>query len=140
MLFSHSNYFIIDSNSKKVGKLKVPKNICYDQLLKSCDIGLSTVMISRSVVKKNLFSSLKTKEDYLLWLRIIKYLKVFHGIKSKLVLWRKTENSLSSSLYQKLTDAFRLYRIHMKYNFFLSLFFVIRLVFFAFKKKILIYL
>ena len=62
-------------NSKKVGKLKVPKNISYDQLLKSCDIGLSTVMISRSVIKKNLFSSLKTKEDYLLWLKSIKYLK-----------------------------------------------------------------
>ena len=53
--FSHSNYFIIDSNSKKVGKLKVPKNISYDQLLKSCDIGLSTVMISNQLLKKIFF-------------------------------------------------------------------------------------
>ena len=138
--FSHCGYDIIDSNSKVIGSF-LPKNILkFNDLIKSCDIGLSTVILNKKILKKFSFSSLRTKEDYLLWLRVIKYLKVFYGIKSKLVLWRKTENSLSSSIYQKLIDAFRLYKIHMKYNFFLSLFFVIRLVFFAFKKKILIYL
>ena len=138
--FSHCGYDIIDSNSKVIGSF-LPKNILkFNDLIKSCDIGLSTVILNKKILKKFSFSSLKTKEDYLLWLRVIKYLKVFYGIKSKLVLWRKTENSLSSSIYQKLIDAFRLYKIHMKYNFFLSLFLVIRLVFFAFKKKIFIYL
>ena len=137
---SHCGYDIIDTNSKVIGSF-VPKNILkFNDLIKSCDIGLSTVILNKKILKKFSFSSLKTKEDYLLWLRVIKYLKVFYGIKSKLVLWRKTDNSLSSSIYQKLIDAFRLYKIHMKYNFFLSLFFVIRLVFFAFKKKFLIYL
>ena len=137
LLFSHSNYFIIDSNSKKVGKLKVPKNISYDQLLKSCDIGLSTVMISRSVVKKNLFSSLKTKEDYLLWLKSIKHLKILKSINKELVYWRHLKNSLSSSNIQKLSDAFRLYKNHLNFSFLFSIYCVFRLSFYALIKKLL---
>ena len=139
LLFSHSNYFIIDSNSKKVGKLKVPKNISYDQLLKSCDIGLSTVMISRSVIKKNLFSSLKTKEDYLLWLKSIKHLKILKSINKELVYWRYLKNSLSSSNIQKLSDAFKLYRNHLNFSFLFSIYCVFRLSFYALIKKITVY-
>ena len=88
ILFSHSNYLIIDHASKKIGNLKVPKNISYNQLIKSCDIGLSTVMISRSIIKNNLFSNLKTKEDYLLWIKLIRDLKNFKSINKNLVYWR----------------------------------------------------
>tara|TARA_Y100000816_G_scaffold19450_1_gene12658 strand:- start:295 stop:1068 length:774 start_codon:yes stop_codon:yes gene_type:complete len=137
---SHCGYEIIDTNDRKIGSF-IPKNILkFSDLIKSCDIGLSTVVINKNVMRKFSFSNLKTKEDYLLWLKLINNLKIFHGMQSKLVNWRKTDNSLSSSIFQKFIDAFRLYKIHMKYNFFLSLFFVIRLTFFAFKKKILIYL
>jgi len=137
---SHCGYEIIDSNDRKIGSF-IPKDILkFSDLIKSCDIGLSTVVIDKTIMEKFLFSNLKTKEDYLLWLKLIKFLKIFYGMKSKLVVWRKTDNSLSSSIFQKFIDAFRLYKIHMKYNFFLSLYFVIRLTFFAFKKKILIYL
>ena len=43
-------------------------------MIKSCDIGLSSVMISKSIMKNNSFSELRTKEDYLLWIRLIKHL------------------------------------------------------------------
>ena len=88
ILFSHSNYLIIDYASKKIGNLKVPKNISYNELIKSCDIGLSTVMISKSLIKNNLFSNLKTKEDYLLWIKLIRRIKIFKSINKDLVYWR----------------------------------------------------
>ena len=140
ILFSHSNYFIIDSNSKKIGEFQVPKNISYKKLIKSCDIGLSTVMISKSLIKNYLFSDLKTKEDYLLWFKLIKNLKNFVSINKNLVYWRHLENSLSSSNKQKLGDAFNLYRNHLNLNFFFSIFCVFRLSFYALLKKIIIYL
>ena len=140
LFFLHSNYFVIDSNSKKIGKLKVPKNINYDQLLKSCDIGLSTVMVTRSFLKNNLFSSLKTKEDYLLWLKSIKYLNSLKSINEELVYWRYLKNSLSSSNIQKLSDAFRVYKNHLNFSFLFSIYCVIRLSFYALIKKINIYL
>ena len=40
---------------------------------KSCDIGLSAIMIKRTIISKNIkFASTKTKEDFILWLKILK--------------------------------------------------------------------
>jgi teichuronic acid biosynthesis glycosyltransferase TuaG len=137
--FSHTSYSIIDRYSKIIGEFRIKKKLDYQSLLKSCDIGLSTVMISKKILLKNKFCSLKTKEDYELWLRLSKE-KLLRGLDKKFTSWRKTENSLSSSLIQKLLDSFRLYYYYEKYNIFISLFYVIRLTSFAFLKKIKIYL
>ena len=74
--FSHSNYSIIDVYSKSIGKFKYQKYFS-EELIKSCDIGLSSVMVSKKLMNKKLFSNLKTKEDYLLWINLIKHTKLF---------------------------------------------------------------
>ena len=140
LLFSHSNYFIINNTSKRIGSFKVPKIISYNQLIKSCDIGLSSVMISKSLMKKNSFSNLKTKEDYLLWIKLIRHLKNFKSINKNLVYWRFLKNSLSSSSIQKIIDAFRLYRNYLNFSFLFSIFCMLRLSFYALIKKIIMYL
>tara|TARA_A100001011_G_scaffold394006_1_gene485340 strand:+ start:567 stop:1427 length:861 start_codon:yes stop_codon:yes gene_type:complete len=137
--FSHSNYYVINARSKIIGKLEVNKNIFYSELIKSCDIGLSTVMIKKSLINKNIFSNLKTKEDYLLWLKLIKYTNSFKGINKNLVYWRQLSDSLSASNLQKIRDAFSLYNEHLKFGFLLSIFCMIRLSINAFKKKIKMY-
>ena len=137
--FSHSNYYVIDSKSKKIGKFKVAKKISYNELIKSCDIGLSSVMLKKSLVKKFFFSSLKTKEDYLLWLNLIYYIGSFDGIDKNLVCWRQLNNSLSASSFQKIKDGYTLYKKHLNFSFLLSLFCVLRLSFYALKKKITMY-
>ena len=113
--------------------------ISFNQLIKSCDIGLSSVMVSRSLIKNNLFSNLKTKEDYLLWFKLNKHLRSFIGINKCLVYWRQSENSLSSSNIQKLCDAFKLYKNHLNLSFFFSIYCVYRLSMYALIKKYIIY-
>ena len=42
-------------------------------LLYSCDIGLSTVVLKRNLFSNNIkFPNIKTKEDFILWLKILK--------------------------------------------------------------------
>ena len=67
------------------------------------------------------------EEDYLLWLKLSKKGIRMMGINSVLYSWRKTENSLSSSVIQKLRDAFTLYNKYLKLNFLNSIFFTIML-------------
>jgi hypothetical protein len=43
------------------------------------------------------------------------------GIGENLIFWRKTSNSLSSSIKQKLKDAFLVYNKYLKFNFLISL-------------------
>ena len=69
---SHTDYEILKINrKKKIMRAKPYKS--YKELLTSCDIGLSTVMLKKSLItKKCQFSELKTKEDFVLWLLILK--------------------------------------------------------------------
>lgn len=138
--FSHTNYFVIDKNGKKIGKFQSKFKVNYAELLKSCDIGLSTVMIRKRILQKNkIFCKLKTKEDFKLWLKLIKKEKNLIGYNKYLVSWRYLKNSLSSSILQRFFDGFRLYNTYEKYDFFTSLYYVIRLSCYALIKKINIY-
>ena len=136
---SYTNYFIINEKSKITGKFNTSKRLNYADLLKSCDIGLSTIILKKNFFYNNRFSKLKTKEDYLLWLTIAKKIKFIYGLNQYLSSWRENKNSLSSSIMQKLLDAYRLYRLHLNHNFTLSILFTLRLTIYAIIKKIKIF-
>ena len=71
---SHTAYHIIDEKDKKLG-LRKSKNLNFKSLKDSCDVGLSTVIIKKIILKNDrLFSNFITKEDYYLWLKI-----AYHG-------------------------------------------------------------
>ena len=138
--FCHTSYKIINYLGKTLGYFKVKKKLDYQDLLKSCDIATSSVVIKKSILTKRiLFSNFTTKEDYSLWLKLVKKDKLLHGINNNLLLWRSVKNSLSDSFYQKLFDAFKIYRLSEKYSIIVSVFFVIRLSLFALIKKIDMY-
>ena len=83
--------------------------------MKSCDIGLSSVIAEKSLFNEEvLFVNLNTKEDFVLWLSILKKNIWIFGLDQDLLYWRKTKNSLSSSIIQKLIDGYRVYRVYMK--------------------------
>ena len=132
---SHTAYYIIDQNDNKLA-LRKSKNLNLTNLKNSCDVGLSTVVVKKKILKKDrLFSNFKTKEDYFLWLKIAHHGEIFHYIKHPLSYWRKTRNSLSSSIVQKLIDSYRLY-YHFENNFIISIYRTVILSFnFLIKKK-----
>jgi teichuronic acid biosynthesis glycosyltransferase TuaG len=123
--FIFSSYLIKDENKLKIRSAK--KKLNYNDLLKSCDIGLSTVMIEKSILPKNLFPKLNTKEDYVAWLKICKKKIAAHGQKDVFVIWNNTKNSLSKPLMRKLIDAFKVYYSYEKLSLITSLIFVFRL-------------
>jgi len=133
--FSYTGYSVINENNNFLYNVPVKNFLTYSNLLRSCDIGLSTVMIKRQLLKKFKFSRMKTKEDYLLWLQISKNNILIYGIKKYLSLWRKCNNSLSSNIFQKIKDAFNIYYRHEKQGFITALLSIIVLSFFAYKKK-----
>jgi len=132
---SYTSYSVINENNKFLYNVPAKNFLTHANLLRSCDIGLSTVMIKRQLLKKFKFSRMKTKEDYLLWLQISKNNILFYGIKKQLSLWRKCNNSLSSNIFQKIKDAFNIYYGYEKQSFIRSLLSIIVLSFFAYKKK-----
>jgi len=137
--FSHTTYQVINYKGKIVSTIKARSTLKYKELLKSCDIGLSSVILKRKLLNDMRFPELKTKEDFVLWLRLAKRSIDLAGFDKPLMFWRQTPNSLSSSILQKLNDAFKVYYLYEKKNFFYSIFCVIRLSTYALFKKINLY-
>jgi len=134
--FSHTTYQVINYKGKIVRTIRAREILKYKKLLKSCDIGLSSVILKRKLLYDMKFPELKTKEDFVLWLSLAKKSVDLVGLDKPLMFWRKTPNSLSSSIFQKLKDAFKVYHLYEKKNFFYSIFCVIRLSTYALFKKI----
>ena len=133
---SHTSYTIINSNNKIVGSRNA-KDMSYKLLLKSCDIGLSTVVLKKEIITSKIkFANIKTKEDYVLWLKITFNNNKIFALKDNLTKWRKLENSLSSSRLQKIYDGYLVYRKYMNFNLLKSFGFLMLLSFNYFLKDI----
>ena len=126
--FTHTSYDIINHNNKVIGKRIARKKISYNDLLKSCDIGLSTVILKKVIIKNIKFPNIKTKEDFVLWLEISKKFPII-GLNKKMTKWRKLNNSLSSNTIQKLFDGFKVYNKYMQFSFIKSMIFLFILSF-----------
>ena len=133
---SHTSYTIINSKNKIIGSRNA-KDMSYKLLLKSCDIGLSTVVLKKEIITSKIkFANIKTKEDYVLWLKITFNNNKIFALKDNLTKWRKLEDSLSSSKLQKIYDGYLVYRNYMNFNLLKSFGFLMLLSFNYFLKDI----
>ena len=123
--FSHTSYEILKKDLKS--SIRKARNFyLLPDLLKSCDIGLSTVILKKELITNECqFPDMTTKEDFVLWLKLLKNGTRIQGLDRTLSVRRKTDASLSSSVNQKMKDGFNVYYKHMNFNFFKSLFYLI---------------
>ena len=134
---THTSYDIINNKGIVIGKRKARNFLKVNDIIKSCDIGLSTVMIKKELFNnKLLFPDLKTKEDFVLWLKLLNNGNKIFGISKSLSKWRETENALSKSTIQKLKDGFKVYNKYMKFNLIKSFFYLFLLSINFIKKKL----
>ncbi len=133
--YLHNSYYVIDENENFKGVL-LARNMSYNKLLKSCDIGLSTVIIKSDLCKKIKFQNISTKEDYVFWLSLSKIIPILPGNSEILSIYRKRKKSLSNSLLTKFLNAFKVYNKFEEKNFIKSIYLVIRLsIYWLFKQK-----
>ncbi len=125
-LVSHTSYQIVDEDKNVIANRVARSFYNLEDLLKSCDIGTSTVIIKKSIFGDQIkFPSIKTKEDFVLWLRILERDIKIYGLDKNLSKWTKSNSSLSSSTIQKLMDGFKVYNKYMNFNSIKSLYYLI---------------
>ena len=136
-VFSHTSYDIINEENKLISSSTAKLKISFDELVSSCDIGLSTVILNTKFMKKNnfYFPKIKTKEDFVLWLQIAKKIKFMIGINKKLTSYRKVSNSLSSNKLISIINGYKVYRNYMNYSKLKSIYFLFILSINSIKKN-----
>jgi len=134
---SHTSYLIINKKKKIIGQRKARDLLSINEVLTSCDIGLSTVIIEKNVIVKTntKFPQLVTKEDFVFWLILLKKNYKFYAFDNNLTNWTTSKNSLSSNTIQKLFDGFKVYNYYMKFNMIKSIYYLICLSLNYLKKK-----
>ena len=123
--FCFTSYGIINENNKLIGKRKTNIDGDYKKIYKSNYIGLSTVIFNRKKINIFRFPNLKTQEDFALWLLLLRKGYRLKHLNIILTNWRKTKKSLSSNIFQKLEDAFKLYYFYENKNFIFSIYSVL---------------
>jgi len=119
---SHTSYTVVNELGKKISFRKSKKILYFQDLLNSCDIGLSTVMLDLKFLKTNnlKFPNISTKEDYVLWLKILKKISYIRGINTNLTNYRKRKKSLSSNKIISFLNGYRVYKDYMNMGYLIS--------------------
>ena len=113
---THTSYYITNETGSIIDSREAV-NLNFFDLIKSCDIGLSTVMLKKTIFSEYCkFPNIKTKEDFVLWLKIIQNENNIFALKDNLTKWRRLNNSLSSSKFQRIKDGYLVYRRYMKFS------------------------
>ena len=123
--FSFTSYAVVNEKDMILNTRKANSDADYSTLYNSNFIGLSTVMINRSIIRSVHFPNLKTQEDFALWLKLARKGYKLKHLNQTLSFWRNSKNSLSSNTLNKLRDAFKLYYIHENKNLIFSVYSVL---------------
>jgi len=134
--FLHNSYYAVDERQYCRG-LYVAKNMNHNDLINSCDIGLSTVMIKSNLCKNILFASLETKEDYIYWLKLSKIISTLSADDEFVTIYRIKEKSLSGNYIIKFKNAFKVYYKYEQLSYFYSVLNTLKLSLYWLKKKII---
>ena len=119
-VLSHTEYGFIDGDSKPIRKTFVISEnpIGYKDLLKNTEIGCLTAVYSQKKLGKRFMSDLRRKQDYALWLSILKEGYLSHPIKESLALYRVHSDSATSKKSKLIIKHWIFLHKHEKLNWF----------------------
>ena len=115
-VFTYTNYtpFVLKKGKKIFKKeIIVPSSFNYDKFVNNTSIGMSSVMIERSIIKTIRFKKIKICEDYLFKCEILKKNNHAMGFNQNTMYYQISKNSLQSN---KLRNLYWMWYINKKYN------------------------
>lgn len=96
--FSFTGYHRIKEDTNEIIDYQsVPENVDYETLLKQCVIGCLTVVYDTQKLKKKYMPSIMKRQDYALWLKILKKIPYAYGFNEPLAYYRVRKSSVSSN-------------------------------------------
>ena len=134
--FTFSFYECIDEEgiNLKIRK-EAPSLITYEKLFFCNYIGNSTAIYDARILGRVPIDKIRKRQDWMLWLTILKKIKIVKPVPEVLAYYRVRKNSISSSKIELLKFNFNVYNKFHKMNFFTSLRCVIIFIFTQFVIK-----
>ncbi|MDB2403959.1 glycosyltransferase family 2 protein [Schleiferiaceae bacterium] len=117
VLFSYSAYYCFSEKGSS-NLIKVPPKVSRNDILKTCSIYTSTVVVSKSVLGVGMPEHLRKRQDYVTWLNILK--DVAHAIRvdteEGLMMYRLRDDSISANKVNVAKIQWSIYRKELNLN------------------------
>lgn len=128
--FTFSFYDCIDEEGNPLNKrVEAPRNLSYQQLFFCNYVGNLTGIYEVKYFGKIGISSIRKRQDWVVWLTILKKIRQAKPVPESLAFYRIRDNSLSASKFDLLKHNFAVYRTFHGYNLVASLFIMVGFLF-----------
>jgi len=125
LAFAYSSYDLIDENNNNIGTFITKEIITYEDMLKTCSVGCLTAIYDTKKLGKVYMPNILKRQDYGLWLKILKKIDSTKGILEPLAIYRIRKDSVSSNKIKAAQYQWKIYREVEKLNFFQSIYYFI---------------
>ncbi|WP_299060637.1 glycosyltransferase family 2 protein [uncultured Polaribacter sp.] len=116
---SYTSYEIINEQGVLKDKIILCKEkLDYNRMLYSNEIGCLTAMYNKDLLGKVLMPNIRKRQDYGLWLKILKSEKYAYGLQQVLALYRDRSESISNNKVEMLKWNWNLYKDVEKMSYF----------------------
>lgn len=106
---TYTSYDVIDEIGTPIGKVKCLNKLSYRTLLRDNGIGCLTAMYDTRRIGKIYMPLIRKRQDWCLWLDIIKKTGYAYGLQERLSIYRERKNSISANKIEMLHHNFRVY-------------------------------
>lgn len=111
LAFSYTGYEMITEEGERTGIIhQAPASVSYADMLRYNRIGCLTAMYDTQLLGKVFMPELRKRQDYALWLKILRQTGMASGLPEVLALYRQREGSISSNKVDLIRYHWRLFR------------------------------
>lgn len=121
--FTYTDYEKISESGQCLGVVTSPDRVSYSQLLKTCFIGCLTVVYDREFFGSVEMPLIRKRQDYGLWLALLKGVDHARGINTVLAKYRCHGRSISSNKFDAARYTWSLYYDVEKLGYFRSVYY-----------------
>jgi len=109
--FSFTKYVRIEEDGTETNAItEAPETVDYNELMKHCVIGCLTVMLDKDKIGNERMINIRTRQDYVFWLTIMKTGFLAYGLPEVLAKYRLVEGSISSNKVKAAKQNWYVYR------------------------------
>lgn len=134
LVLTYSSYDLMDEENNNLGFFLTKNKVTYNDLLKTNSIGCLTAIYDVEKIGKVFMPNIIKRQDYGLWLKILKKVDYVEGILEPLAKYRIMKNSVSSNKLVAAKYVWKLFREVERLNIFKSFYYFCFYVYYGVKK------
>lgn len=134
--FTYCSYDVISEKGVLLKSIIAPEVLTYNKLLVNNYIGCLTAIYDTKSLGKVYMSKIRRRQDWILWLKILKKIESTKGQSESLAIYRDRTGSISNNKIKMMKYNWYVYSNELGFSFFKSLYFMYRFLYSYARKKI----